>query len=76
MTNEDLDMYEELSKTVDTAHDNLTAETLLLASMAIQRKETVSEYILRIENAIASIKACKRELQRAEDFRKSFLLTV
>jgi len=76
MTNEDLDMYEELSKTVDLAQDKLTGEILLLASMGIRRNEPVDEYVLRVENEIASIKACKRELKQVQDFRKSFLLTV
>ncbi len=76
MTKEQLDKYEELSKAVAVAHDNLSGEMLLLAQMGIRQSENVLDYVSRVENAVASINACKRELAKASGDKTAFVRAV
>jgi hypothetical protein len=76
MTNEQLTEYERLDNAVQVAHDNLTGEIILLAQMSIRKNENVLDYVSRVENAVASINACKRELAKASGDKTAFLRTV
>jgi hypothetical protein len=75
MTNEQIDKYEELSKAVDIAHENLSDAIFRLCAVQKLHDESVYSFSSRIEEACNNVQLYRRYLMEAQGKKRAFVMS-